>query len=190
MFDNLYNAIASTTTLNNEDKELCKTYFEPITVKKNDIIEVENKQPEHLYFINDGYIRLFYYDDNGDEVTTTITAPLQFVTSFLPFIHQTKSTENVECVTDCNLLRVGHQDLKKLIDTSESFKTFSLIIFQGAMSASQHRANDLATLSAEQRYKKLIDQQPEVIQNIPIQYIASFLGIKPQSLSRIQKNIM
>ena len=56
------------------------------------------------------------------------------------------------------------------------------------MSLTDVRANDLATLSAEQRYKKLLETQPEILQNAPIQYIASFLGIKPQSLSRIRKN--
>lgn len=190
MLENLYAAIAKTTLLNKEDKELCIDFFEPIIVKRNTTIEVEKKMPLHLYFINEGYLRLFYYDDNGDEITTMIASPKQFATAFLPFIHQNQSTENLECVTDCQLLRIKRDRLKELIDKSESFKAFSLIIFQEAMAASQHRANDLATLSAELRYKKLIENQPGILQNVPIQYIASYLGIKPQSLSRIRKQII
>jgi CRP/FNR family transcriptional regulator, anaerobic regulatory protein len=77
-----------------------------------------------------------------------------------------------------------------LIDKSENFKKFSLIIFEQAIASGSKRADELATLNAEQRYIKLLEQQPEILQNIPIQYIASYLGIKPQSLSRIRRQII
>jgi hypothetical protein len=77
-----------------------------------------------------------------------------------------------------------------LIDKNENFKKLSLVIFEQSVAATQIRANDFATLTAELRYKKLIDYQPEIIQHVPIQYIASYLGIKPQSLSRIRKQII
>jgi hypothetical protein len=63
------------------------------------------------------------------------------------------------------------------------------LIFQEAFSNIQTRANDLATLSAEQRYKKLIETNADILQNVPIQYIASFLGMKPESLSRIRRQM-
>jgi CRP-like cAMP-binding protein len=96
----------------------------------------------------------------------------------------------VECITDCEILRITNADLKKLIDESDCFKKFSLIIFEQAVSSAGLRANDLATLNAEQRYKKIITQQPQLIHNIPIQYIASYLGMKPESLSRIRRQII
>jgi len=65
-----------------------------------------------------------------------------------------------------------------------------LIIFERAMADTTNRANDLATLTAELRYKKLLNDAPEIIQHVPIQYIASFLGIKSQSLSRIRKQLI
>jgi CRP/FNR family transcriptional regulator, anaerobic regulatory protein len=80
--------------------------------------------------------------------------------------------------------------LVELIDKNQNFKQFSLVIFEHAISNNQIRANDFATLTAELRYKKLIEQQPEIIQNVPIQYIASYLGKKPQSLSRIRKQLI
>jgi predicted GTPase len=64
------------------------------------------------------------------------------------------------------------------------------VIFEHAFLSTATRANDLATLSAEQRYKKLMVQHPEIIHNIPIQHIASFLGMKPESLSRIRRQII
>ncbi|WP_232456784.1 Crp/Fnr family transcriptional regulator [Pedobacter psychrophilus] len=159
-------------------------------ISRNTVLEEQGKTPQYLYFVSSGFMRLFYYDENGDEQTTYLCSINGFIASFLCFINQIKATENVECVTDCEILRITNANLKKLIDESENFKKFSLIIFEQAIFSTANRANDLATLNAEQRYKKLIDNQPQLIQNIPIQYIASFLGMKPESLSRIRRQII
>jgi CRP/FNR family transcriptional regulator, anaerobic regulatory protein len=186
----LIEAISQKVQLTAVDIELCKKYFESVSFTKNEIIEEQDKIPEYLYFIVSGFMRLFYYDDNGDEVTTQINHSNSFTASYMRFIHSIKAKENVECITDCNLLRISKPNLKTLIDTSDSFKVFSLMIFEQAITIAENRANDFATLNAEQRYKKLLNEKSEILQNVPIQYIASYLGIKPESLSRIRKNII
>jgi CRP/FNR family transcriptional regulator, anaerobic regulatory protein len=189
MTDKFINMFGSYMQLTDSDIAFCKQYFELKRLPKNTITEEENKIPTYLYFVSEGFMRLFYYDDNGDEVTTLIAAPNKFITPFLDFIHQKKSTLNLECITDCELYQIERSKLVELIDKNENFKNFSLVIFEQAIATTNIRANDLATLTAELRYKKLLEQNPEIIQNVPIQYIASYLGIKPQSLSRIRKQI-
>lgn len=190
MLNALISTISKTVVPNADDIALCDHFFEPISVSKNTILEEREKIPQHLYFIHSGFVRLFYHDDNGNEATTYISSPNSFITPFLSFINEKHSKENVESVTDCELLRIARPNLVKLIDQSDNFKKFSLIIFQEAMSHTESRANDLATLKAEQRYKKLLELQPEILQNVPVQYIASFLGIQPESLSRIRRQII
>lgn len=190
MTDNFLSLFDSYVKLSDSDMEFCRKYFELASLPKNSIVEEENRVPKHLYFITNGFMRLFYYDDNGDEITTLIASPNRFITSFLNFIHEKKSNENLECITDCEFYRIERSKLIELIDKNENFKKFSLVIFEQAIATTQIRANDFATLTADLRYKKLIEQQPEIIQHVPIQYIASCLGIKPQSLSRIRKQII
>ena len=190
MLKKLIDTISKTVKLTEPDVELCSAYFKPLTTSKNSVIEEQDKFPQYLYFISSGFMRLFYYDENGDEVTSHLGSANDFFASFLSFIHQKKAKENVECITTCELLRISRPDLVTLIDSSESFKKFSLIIFEQAIASTEIRANDLATLAAEQRYKKLMETQPAILQNVPIQYIASYLGIKPQSLSRIRRQII
>ncbi len=190
MLDKLLNIISKKITFNKTDIQLCKKYFEPINYLKNHIVEEQDKIPEYLYFIVSGYMRLFYYDENGDENTNQINTPSNFVASYLSLIQGTPAKENLECITDCELIRIKKTDLRALIDESENFKSYSLIIFETAMANTQIRANDLATLNAEQRYRKLLETQAEILQNVPIQYIASYLGMKPESLSRIRKNMI
>jgi CRP-like cAMP-binding protein len=108
---------------------------------------------------------------------------------FLSFINQKVSKEHLECLTDCSLLRIKRTDLEKLISMSEAFKAFSLVVFQHAIASSLERADELATTDAETRYRKLMDTRPELVQNVPIQYLASYLGIKAPSLSRIRRKI-
>jgi CRP-like cAMP-binding protein len=190
MIDNLVEVISKTVILSNEEIEKCTYYFEQVNISKNTVLEEQDKKPNFLYFASSGFMRLFYLDENGDEQTNYLCAPNGFIASFLSFINQVNAAENVECITDCEVLRISNANLKKLIDESDNFKKYSLMIFEQAFSLTASRANDLATLSAEQRYKKLMVQHPHLIHNIPIQYIASFLGMKPESLSRIRRQII
>jgi CRP/FNR family transcriptional regulator, anaerobic regulatory protein len=190
MQQKLIEAISKKIILTEEDKQLCASYFELVTSAKNTVLEQQDKIPRYLYFVSAGFMRLFYADDNGAEATTYFGTPGDFIASFLSFINGAKAKESVACITDCEILRILKTDLTELISKSDNFKQFSLIIFEQAIGAAEKRANDLATLNAGQRYRKLMEQQPEILQHIPIQYIASFLGIKPESLSRIRRQII
>lgn len=182
--------MGSAYDFNAEEKGLIEKYFEPIVYSKNTIIEKETKIPQHLYYIISGYMRLFHFDQNGNEVTTHINCPPGFFTSYAHFINQTWSEENVECITECKLLQITKENLDILIDASVAMKDFSISVFQQSIMYNENRSKELSTLNAEQRYLKLIEHYPEIVQNVPIQYIASFLGMKPESLSRIRRKLI
>jgi CRP-like cAMP-binding protein len=190
MHEHLLKLISENITLSDHDQVLCKQYFEPVILPKNKIIEEEGKIPRYLYFIVSGFVRLFHYNENGDEVTTHINCPPGFITSYAHFINTTVSGENLECITDCTLLRITKADLDILTRESVKFKDFSIMVFQQSLTYNENRSKELATLSAEQRYRKLINEHAEIIHNVPLQYIASFLGMNSKSLSRIRKQLI
>jgi CRP/FNR family transcriptional regulator, anaerobic regulatory protein len=190
MLSKLYTHIVQNLAVTEELKQIIEQHFTPLQISKNTIIEEEGKVPQHLYFINEGYMRSFYYDNNGDEVTTYLATPEQYMASFLSLSQQKISTENIETITDCSLLKISREDFLKIIEKYPQFREYSLQIFEQAFTKMNERANDLATLTAEQRYTQLLNNQGNILQNVPIQYIASFLGIKPQSLSRIRKQMI
>jgi CRP/FNR family transcriptional regulator, anaerobic regulatory protein len=190
MFPKLYAHIAQNLNLTEDLKLTIEQHFTLLQVSKNTIIEEEGKVPQHLYFVNEGYLRSFYYDNDGDEITTYLATPEQYMASFLAVSQQKISTENLETITDCSLLKINREDFLKIIEQYPDFRQYSLQIFEHSFSQMNQRANDLATLTAEQRYTQLLNNQGNILQNVPIQYIASFLGIKPQSLSRIRKQMI
>lgn len=190
MLSPLIAAIQKTVQPNAADVALCEAAFEPLSATRNQTLQKSNTVPTHLYFVASGFVRLFYPSPDGAEVTTHLASPGNFITPFLSFIHGSPATEAVQTVTDCELLRISKPQLAGLIDQSEAFKKFSLVIFEQAVAVTQSRANDLATLNAEERYRKLLREQPSVAQYVPVQYIASYLGMQPESLSRIRRQII
>lgn len=190
MHEHLLNIIKQQVRLSEADIEHCLEYFEPIVCSKHQILEEEGKIPRYLYFVVSGYMRLFHYNDNGDEVTTHINCPPGFITAYHHFISQTPSKEYVECISNCELLRIMKPDLDVITSKSSAFKDFSIWVFQQSIAYNENRSKELAALSAEQRYKKLIENYPQILQNVPLQYIASFLGMNSKSLSRIRKQMI
>ena len=123
-------------------------------------------------------------------MTTHINCPPGFFTSYSEFINRTLSENTIESITDSELLRIYKENLDHLISQSEAIKNFSISVFQQSITYNEKRSRELSVLNAEQRYLKLMNDYPEIIQNVPIQYIASFLGMKPESLSRIRRKII
>jgi CRP-like cAMP-binding protein len=171
------------------ETDLIRSCFEPVLMPKNRVIEEQDAVPGYLYYIVSGYLRLFHYNENGDEITTHINCPPGFFTSYLNFINQTESAENVECITECELLRITKPGLDRLMGVSPVMKDFSISVFQQSIAYNENRSSQLASLNAEQRYRNLIGTHPEILHHVPVQYIASFLGMKPESLSRIRRKI-
>ncbi len=171
------------------DQELCRQYFKPFSVAKDTVIESSGKVPQYHNFIVSGYMRNYYLDEEGQEVTTDINDGPRFFSSYDHFMNKTRSNENLHCITDCELLRIKRDDVDITAKLGITQRDYTILILQQQLEKNKQRAVDLTTLSAEQRYLKLQNESPSVIQNIPLKYIASYLGINPGSLSRIRKEL-
>ena len=174
--------------LSESDIQVITNSFEIIKVKKNTILEEENKLTKYLYFIDTGFVRVFYLKD-GEESSTQINCPSKFITSYQSYITQTKAYDNVETITDCILLRISKVKLHDLNQMVEKWSHFGEKIYEQALVYNEERTRDMILLNAEERYQKLIKTHPEIIKHVPLQYIASYIGIKPESLSRIRKQL-
>ncbi|SFD99625.1 cAMP-binding domain of CRP or a regulatory subunit of cAMP-dependent protein kinases [Chitinophaga sp. CF118] len=188
MHSKLLHLIAENVHLDKADEVFVEKLFLPVSCEKNTMLEREGKIPQYLYFINSGFVRVFYWED-GKQITTHINCPPGFITSFNSFISGTIATDNVECVTGCELLQITKTDLEWLYKRSAQWAAFGKIIYERSLTYNEERTKEMIGLSAEQRYLKLLRSQPEIVQQVPLQYISSYLGIEPQSLSRIRKKI-
>jgi len=189
-YQTLFDSVEELVEMPEYDRQLCRQYFEPVVFPKSTIIEKAGKIPGHQYFIISGYLRNFHLSKKGNEVTTDMNNGPRFFTSYPNFMNRTVSNENIECITKCELLRVNRDDVDILYQKGLSIKDYTMKILQYFLEEEKKRMKEMSTLPAEQRYEKFIKKHPNIIQNVPLKYIASYLGIRPESLSRIRRNYL
>ena len=189
MFQVLFDFIRQLIDIPQSDQELCRQYFTPYFVKKDTLLESGGTIHKYHNFIVSGYMRNFHHDEEGKEVTTDINDGSRFFTSYYSFIQQKPSNENLHCITDCKLLRINRADNETITRNGTSSQKYVETILQHYLESSKQRIIDLNTKTAKERYLKLLKNHPKIVKNIPINYIASYLGINPGSLSRIRQEI-
>lgn len=189
MYEKLIELVTSSVKIAATDPEIICQYFEPIHASKGTVLEKEQTIPSYLYFIVTGIVRQYKLTETGDEVTTHLNCPPGFITSYNHFSAQTVSDENTACITNCELLRISHSNMQDAINKYDFFKQFSRQILTASLIYNEQRTLELTTLTAAERYRKLLRTQPELVKYVPVQHLASFLGIHPESLSRIRRQI-
>lgn len=190
MYNVLFETVSGIIDMPDADRLLCLQYFEPVSFPKNTIVEREGKIPQYQYFIVTGIMRNFYTNDLGQEITTDINNSSRFFTSYNHFVNRSISNENIECITECNLLRIKRDDVDILFSKSVILNKYTILLLQKVFEEERERIKELTTLTATQRYLKFISNNPNVIRSVPLQYIASYLGIKPETISRIRRDLI
>ncbi|MEM8887591.1 MAG: Crp/Fnr family transcriptional regulator [Bacteroidota bacterium] len=189
LFQVFFSFIRQLVDISPEDQALCRTYFTPVFVKKGSLLESAGSIHNFHNFIVSGYMRNFHYDAAGKEVTTDLNDGPRFFTSYSSFINRTASNESLHCLSDCKLLRITREDNEEITQAGKDSQLYLQKILQHQLETSRQRILDVNTLTAKERYLKLVQNQPAIIEHVPINYIASYLGINPGSLSRIRQEI-
>ncbi len=173
-------------TVAEADVELARQLFEPAQYRRAEVLVERGKVARFIYFVNAGYARVQHLED-GVEITNHLIGPNGFITAYTSFATRSPSDEVVQAITACEVLRITRDDLERLYQKSHVWALVGLHLADQYLIFNNQRGRDLITLNAEQRYQKLLREEPGLIQNVPLQYIASYLGIEPQTLSRIRR---
>jgi CRP-like cAMP-binding protein len=163
--------------------------FDPLELSKNEILLRENRISKSTYILESGYIRSYTLDHNQDEVTTNIFSAPCFVNDFLSLFKQQPTSENFQSITSCKLWTMSYEKVQTCFHTYPEFREFGRMMLVTNYSKLHDRMLGMIKDTAENRYLKLMQQHPDIFQNIPLKIIASYLGITDTSLSRIRKEI-
>lgn len=189
MYKLIIDKISQYVSLTNEDIDLIQTFFHYRKVEKNTTIIEPDKKTPYAFFINSGYLRYFKVLDSGEELIIHLYTPDNFATSLNSFFLETKAEEELQTITDCELLYISREELEKLYSHSPKWERFGRKLMEAFLIEKEEKIIELLSLTAQEKYSKLLKLNPEIIQNVPVKYIASFIGIQPESLSRIKKQI-
>ncbi|KLT67973.1 Crp/Fnr family transcriptional regulator [Flavobacterium sp. ABG] len=159
-------------------------------LKKGDFLIQENQIAKEIVLIKSGALRSFYINTEGEEITNCITFENEFMTAFTSLITQQPTEENIQALFDTELEVISHDTIEQLYENSIHWQKVGRIIAQMQYISLEQRILSFQKLTGKERYETLSKNHPNYIKLIPLQYLASFLGVTPRHLSRIRKAVL
>ena len=172
-------------SLSEEEENYLVSNFSHKKVGKGTLIVEEATICNEISFIVDGYARIFVTKD-VDEKTIHLAKPGEFLCAFDSFLSQTPSDEVVEAVTDLEIYTINYDAIQKVYEYSSRMEKLGRLIVQQMFVKKERRVISLIKYTGQEHYQHLIESDPDLANNVPLQYIASYLGITPETLSRIR----
>jgi CRP-like cAMP-binding protein len=180
--------ILNYVNINNEDWNRIESCLTRQLIGKETLILEEGKTCKHLYFLEHGLLRFFIYKD-GNDITKYFTDTPYCFTSQKSFTAQQPSKESIETLESSIIWQMTYQDAHKLLVIS-AWSEFIRKLLQEVQEYTEEILEILQTETAEQRYRNMLKENDQLLQRVPLKHLASYLGIAPQSLSRIRKNVL
>jgi len=143
---------------------------------------------KEITFIVKGLARAYYFKNDLD-VTSWLMRENDFIISVVSFFRQIPSEENIELLEDSTLISIPHKQLLALYKKYEAFNVVGRVITENYYILSEQRIYSMRMQTARERYELLVSNDPGIFQRVPLKYIASYLGMKPETLSRIRGKV-
>ncbi|WP_166336150.1 Crp/Fnr family transcriptional regulator [Sphingobacterium chungjuense] len=175
--------------LNQQQVDLLLSKAQTIELKKEDYFSEAGKIPKYLGFVIEGVLRFCYYNNKGEEITNYFIDEGNFVVDNQKFESQIAASDYIQAVTDCKILVFSKKDWDEISNTIIGFPLIQANIVKKCLTTAMDRRSPLISEDATTRYLSFMESFPSLLNRIPLSYVASYLGITQQSLSRIRKNI-
>ncbi|WP_339727637.1 Crp/Fnr family transcriptional regulator [Maribacter stanieri] len=173
--------------------EDCDLYFSnskiPLKIPAKDYFLKQGQICKEMAFIENGELRMFYITEEGKEINVEFFFENNFVASYQSFLHQSKSKYYIQAISDCELITISNKSLQNAYSNSPYWQRFGRIIAEKVFILAEQRSEGFLFYDAQERYLNLLKNRPVVFEKIPLYHIASYLGIEPESLSRLRKKL-
>lgn len=172
----------------NQPDELNKisSLFKQTTLRKGDFFLKEGKQCDQFCFVRTGILRVFTTPDDK-EITQWITTKGYFGTDFSSFYFETPSRWNIQVLLDAELYTISKKDYQKIGEIVPNWNALEKAFIIKCFEVMEDRVFSFLSMSAEERYHYFFENNRELFNQVPLQYIASMLGMAPETFSRIRK---
>lgn len=164
-------------------------HFEQIDVRRGDLLLAPGQVCKYVYFVCSGCIQVYVLDNHGAESTREFYVEEQWVTDIFGFQNQLAATEYIRAVEPSSLLRIHYDQFKHLAEQVPQFIQVYRQILEVSYNNTVYRVNTLMSMGALDRIKWLMENKPRIMSRLSSKLIASYLGISPETMTRLKAKI-
>jgi CRP-like cAMP-binding protein len=186
IYSKLLELINQIADLENKEVELIKNSFKPLLLNKGEFFLKAGKINKHVGFLNKGLVRYFVYKD-GEESTFEFTKQGEFIADYQSFNNKSRSVQNIQAIEDCEILMINYKDVQNIFKTTNNGNLIGRVIIEHRFDIMVNQLLAVYMQNHADRYKHFIQSYADLSQRIPQYLIASYVGVKPESLSRIRR---
>jgi len=184
----LKNKIRSIFPVNDEDLEFTAQFYKKIFVKKGDVLLKPGQYVKHFYFMEKGCVCYYTLFDGVEKVMDFFTEN-DFFTDLYAYIEDIPSNSFLSATENCVIYSILKEDIQKSFDRSHEYERYGRLLVQDNFIRTYRQLVLARNLSNEDRYLRLLDKRPDLVQRVPQYLIASYLGLTPVGLSKIRKRL-
>ncbi|WP_118950491.1 Crp/Fnr family transcriptional regulator [Taibaiella helva] len=160
-----------------------------VTFSKHDYLLKEGRTAQHYWFVEHGFVRSYAVDTGGNDISTNFYTTGNIVIDWPSFFLRHPTRENIQALTDCSCWQIGYERFQQLFHSIEPYREQGRTTLVGSYFELKNRSISMITDPARDRYRKLLEEKPHILQNVSLKQIATYLGITDTSLSRIRKEL-
>ena len=164
-------------------------FFEEYEAKRGDHLLLAGDICKYVYYIVEGCVQVYVIDKNGNQSTREFYLEDYWTTDIFGFQNQTPSKEYIKCIEHCKLLRIHYDGFQTLYKEVPQFAAIYKQVLEVSYNNTVYRVNTLTSMDALERIKWLMENKPKIMSRIPSKLIASYLGISPETMTRLKAKI-
>jgi len=176
-------------TLTAQEQEIITTYLTPKKLRKKQYLLQEGDVCKYIAFVEKGVLRAYSVDENGGENIIQFALEGWTISDLYSFLTNEPATYNIDALEDAELVLISKSAHEELLKTMPKYETYTRLQITGAYLAMQKRLTAIFSLSLEERYTNLTELYPDIVQRVPQHMLASYMGLTPETLSRVRKKI-
>lgn len=189
MFELLLQNISKKVSLTAEEWQLCQSFFTPKKLRKKQYLLQEGDVCKYTAFVNKGLLRSYNIDEKGSEHTIQFALEDWWMADIYSFLTGEASACNIDALEDAELLLITKTAQDDMLLQIPKMERYFRLLMQSSLIAMQRRLIGSLNYTAEDKYLQLLAVSPSIVQRVPQHYIASYLGITPETLSRIRRQM-
>jgi CRP-like cAMP-binding protein len=172
-----------------EEQEVIKTFLKPKKLRKKQYLLQEGDVCKAISFVERGALRAYSIDENGSERIIQFALEGWVISDLYSFLTEEAATYSIDALEDAELVLISKTAHEELLKTLPKYETYTRLQITGAYLAMQRRLTSIISLSLEERYTYFTSLYPNIVQRVPQHMIASYMGLTPETLSRVRRRI-